>query len=532
MNAPTLRSYQIEAKAAVLKKLAIESTNRQVLMLCTGSGKSVISASIVMDARDKGLRAAFVVPRTVLIDQMSAHLDALGVEHGVQQSDHWRNRPYDPIQLCSAQTLARRGFPNGLDLVVIDEAHLKSKAVIDFITKDRSIKVIGLTATPFSKGMADIYDGIVCSVTQNDLTDLGFIVPLKVYCGVSADMEKILVKSTGEWDAAQMASAQSELVGDVITTWQDKTLKHFGGPVKTIAFGPTVDYCKELAHSFTKAGFRFEVVSYHENGEERKALFDEFRKPDSKIIGLISCEALREGLDVPDVMALIDCHAYRKSRQAVQQMWGRVMRAAPGKDYGLLLDHAGNYIRHGAFLEKIAAEGAKALKGGLKANEAAFKPEKEDKVAEKKKERTCPQCSSLLKLFSNGCSECGWVKPVVPKYIQTTGKMLTAEQVKALSKNQQKKHKAEMNREYASIVATIPQDALIAQLKGYAAERYVDDPTKGGNWVKANFKSITGKWLPNEHTSIEPAQPSVVLMADITAKRKLWAVQQRFKRRF
>jgi superfamily II DNA or RNA helicase len=59
----------------------------------------------------------------------------------------------------------------------------------------------------------------------------------------------------------------------------------------------------------------------------------EFAKPDSSITGLIACDILTKGFDVPDVMIGVSARPFSKSfSQHVQQM-GRVMRAAPGKEF-------------------------------------------------------------------------------------------------------------------------------------------------------------------------------------------------------
>jgi len=59
--------------------------------------------------KEKGNKAAMILDRIVLCNQTSKRLEKYGIDHGVLQSGHWRYRPYENIQVCSAQTLEKRG---------------------------------------------------------------------------------------------------------------------------------------------------------------------------------------------------------------------------------------------------------------------------------------------------------------------------------------------------------------------------------------------------------------------------------------
>jgi hypothetical protein len=80
---------------------------------------------------------AFGVPSISLIDQTFERFVENGidpVEMGVIQGDHVWTRPHAPIQICSAQTLARRGLPD-VDVAVIDEAHLRFEVYDRWMTE-------------------------------------------------------------------------------------------------------------------------------------------------------------------------------------------------------------------------------------------------------------------------------------------------------------------------------------------------------------------------------------------------------------
>jgi ribosomal protein L40E len=105
--------------------------------------------------------------------------------------------------------------------------------------------------------------------------------------------------------------------------------------------------------------------------------------------------------------------------QHVQQM-GRVMRAAPGKEFALWLDHSGNYLRFREDWDDLYDNGVQKLKDeGEKA-----KKELTDKEVE---ERRCPKCSSLWPGRADTCPNCGYTKPRLNMVEQVDGALVEFE---------------------------------------------------------------------------------------------------------
>ncbi len=390
-----LRPYQLESVEGL--RAGIRAGHRcQILCAPTGAGKTVIGAYLLQEVQAKGRKAAFVVDRVALASQTSATFNKYGIWHGLAQSKNTFGRHLD-IQVCSAQTLEKRGFWPDLDLLVIDEAHTMRKQVIEF-AKHSKIPVIGLTATPFAKGLGDIYSNVVNVTTTDLLIEQGFLAPLRVYAAREIDMTGAKVVA-GEWTDREIEERGKAIVGDVVLEWEDKTRKHFGGPVKTIGFSATVAHGEEMCRAFQAAGYDFRQISYKDKDDDHRArLINQFRN--GEIMGLVSCEALAKGFDVPDVMCLICARPYRKSLSSHIQMIGRAMRSFPGKEYALLLDHAGNYV---GFLDETLdffANGVKAL--SKEGRENAVRKEGE----QRKKEIVC-SCGYVLSANMDRCPSCG-----------------------------------------------------------------------------------------------------------------------------
>lgn len=339
-----LYDYQSQAVQALRDNIA-KGIRKQVLCAPTGSGKTVMAAYLLKAAHAKGSRAYFLCDRVALINQTSALLDHYGIPHGVVQASHWRNRPDELIQVASQQTLERRGWPVGVDLMVVDECHTMRQQTTDQIKKTSAV-VLGLTATPFTPGMGQVYEDIVSVTTTNKLIDDGRLAPFTIFAPATIDMDGAKVVG-GEWTDAVAAERAMRIVGDVVENY----LK-FGQGRKFIAFGATVAHCEQMQRELMNAGVRCELYTAYTSDTEREAILNEYRKPNSQIRGLISVAALAKGFDVPDVSCLIIARPLKSSKAEHIQIIGRGLRADPSDPDKkcVIIDHAENCVRFGAFM--------------------------------------------------------------------------------------------------------------------------------------------------------------------------------------
>lgn len=395
----SIELYDFQAEAVEKLRANIRSGIRnQVLCAPTGAGKTVMAAYLLQEAHAKGKRAVFVADRISLIDQTSASFDGFGIPHGVIQANHWRRRPWSKIQIASAQTVARRKWPDPLDLIVVDECHSSYKATINRIAQ-RDAVTIGLTATPFTKGMGRWYDAVVTAQTTTALIEDGFLAPYDVYAASEPDMTGAKV-SAGEWTDAERESRSMPIVGDCVAEY----LKHAPGK-KFICFGSTVAHCEELQRQFLAAGVQTGLYTYLGRGEERAEMVDEFRRPGSYLSGLISVAALAKGFDVPSVECVIVARPLRSSITEHIQMIGRGLRRDPENPTKrcIVLDHAGNTVRFWAQMMEFFEEGAPPLDDGKPKKKSAAEPKKPDP-------RKCPRCHHVHNPRPH-CPMCGHEYP-------------------------------------------------------------------------------------------------------------------------
>jgi DNA repair protein RadD len=484
-----LRDYQ-EAILGKLRQAFIDGHRSVVLVAPTGAGKTEMAMALLSAAAERGNRAAMVLDRVVLCNQTSARLDSYGFDHGVMQAGHWRFRPGERIQVCSAQTLEKRGSMPGMKVLIVDECHNTRKQTMEFIKNNPSVKVVGLTATPFTKGLGKTYTTVVSAISTRELVEKDMLVPLRVFIAKEIDMAGAK-KVAGEWSSAEAEERGIKITGDVVTEWVKKTHEVFGGPRKTVVFAAGVKHAADLAQKFTDAGYNFVSLSYKDDDEFKAEAIKEFSKPDSSIVGLIATDILTKGFDVPDVMIGISARPFSKSLSSHIQQMGRVMRKHPEKQFALWLDHSGNYVRFAEEWEDIYTNGVTELDDGKE------KPKKEP-TQEEKEAAKCPRCNAFWPGRADACACCGFVRPQRNDVTEKPGEL------------------AEYNPAGKKLPGRDERQAFYSQLCGVAAERGY----KRG-WAFHKYREKFG--VDPKGLSDAPAEPTAATMKWVRSRQIAWA---------
>jgi superfamily II DNA or RNA helicase len=409
-----LRDYQQD----ILDKLRngfAAGYDRQILYAPTGAGKTEMAIALLEATRKKLNRGAMVLDRIILCEQTSRRLDFYSIDHGILQAGHWRFKPYEKIQICSAQTLERREELPGLNLLIVDEAHQTRDALKEFIFANPELKVIGLSATPFTKGLGKVYENVISSVTTDELVKRSVLVPLRVFISTEIDMTGAN-KVAGEWSQKETTERGMKITGDIIAEWIKMTHEIFNRPRKTIVFCSGVAHGNDLSRKFAEKGYNFISLSYHDTDTFKREVIEDFSKPDTEIHGLIATDILTKGFDVPDVMIGVSARPFSKSLTSHIQQMGRVMRGSPGKEFALWLDHSGNYLRFKDDWEDVYNNGVQEL-------DDSKEKSKKEKTAKEKQEAVCPSCKALWTSGTDTCTNCGFVVEGRNKIIELAGEL-------------------------------------------------------------------------------------------------------------
>ena len=486
MKAITLYDFQSESVEALRNNIRAGIKN-QILSAATGSGKTVVATYLLEECHNKIKKAIFVADRINLIDQTSAMLDEYAVPHGVIQAQHWRWRPWERIHVASAATLEKRSWPNDTDLIIVDEAHCLRKHVTDRISK-RDCITIGLTATPFTRGLGKFYDAIVTVTTTNKLIAEKYLAPFRIFAASEPDMTGAKIVA-GEWTDEAAAERAMPIIGDCVAEY----LKHGDGK-KFIAFGVNVVHCEEMQKQFLAAGVQCALYTYRTGDEERTQMVREFRKPDSYIRGLISVAALAKGFDVADVEVIIMARPLRSSLSEHIQILGRGLRGDPNNPAKVctVLDHAGNAIRFWNQMHDFFENGAGGLDDGKRREKK--KPEKREK-----KPMKCPVCFTVHDPRPS-CPSCGHQYPKNSYIEHEAGELIALSGGKVFTRED--------------------KQALWAQLRYVLKERGYKD-----GWAAHKFREKTGVW-PRGLEDAE-AEPTTALLNWLRSRQIAYAKRRR-----
>jgi len=440
-----LRSYQLQAIASV--RIAVMQANRALLVMPTGSGKTVVFSEICRLANDKGKKVLILVHRRELVTQASDKLTKAGVQHGIIAAGF---DPSDqPVQVASVQTLIRR-LNSGTftpDLIIIDEAHHAVAGSWDkIIGHFTDAKIIGVTATPSrldGRGLGSHFSTLVSGPSVEQLTKLGFLSPHRVFAPpVIADLSNVKTRA-GDYANDQLSEAMDRptITGDAIGHY-----RRLADGLPAIAFCCSIAHAKSVCESFNKAGYRAKLVTGNMPMEERDEAISGLA--DGRTQVLCSVDVVSEGTDVPAVSAAILLRPTQSEALYLQQV-GRILRPQPGK-IAIVLDHVGSTLKHG-FVDDVRAWSLDS------------KPKRKKNDEPAPSVRQCPMCFAAFKP-QPVCPMCGHEFPVKPKrqLTQREGELKEMRRQDALERIEKKEKRKEIGR-----ARTLPELLALAKKKGY-----------------------------------------------------------------
>jgi superfamily II DNA or RNA helicase len=454
---------------------------------------TILALNYIQQALKKGKRAMFVCDRKTLIAQTSNVAREVGLGyHGIIQANNPMMDLSRPFQIASAQTLMRRGWPQNMDVIVVDEVHSQYKTWVDYVTSDEcKAHVLGLSATPFSTGLGRIFTNLINAATMHDLVNLGILVPMRIFSCRKPNMEGAET-SGGEWTDKAAEERELVIVGDVVREWT-----RFAENRKTIVFGATILHCEEMARQFNEAGIPAATFCADTPDDERARILREFEYGNIRI--LISVEALAKGFDCKDLSCVCDCRPLRKSLSTFIQMVGRGARSSPetGKKDFLLLDFSGNIIRFADDFSRIYFNGLDRLDDGEKLD-------KEIRKDEEKPIKACPKCG--YKPMGKRCVGCGYEPEPKALIEQLPGEM------------------TEIKLKNGKVLAADKVE-LFCQLSTYVKSSSIADPEKREKRVMALYKAIANEWPPREMkaATAPEVQPNRATVNKIKSIYTAWA---------
>lgn len=408
-----LRYYQSEG-IEQLRALMAQGKRRIIRQLPTGGGKTMEIKTICESAAARGKRVCLMAHRQELLEQISRAID---VPHGWIKASKPMASSH-AVQVASVQTLARRKERYGFDLLIVDECHhAKAKQYMDIIQHYENAYVLGFTATPIrldGRGFNDVFEDIVLGPSVAQLVADGYLKPAVYYGPPEKPQLSGIKKTAGDYNNPQLASVmnQSKITGNAIEHYA----KHAAG-IPAILFGVNRVHIQAAAEMFNAAGFRFVAVDGTMDRKIIKRALDDLAA--RRIDGICSCELISEGVDIPAVSAGIMLRPTQSLSLWLQQV-GRCLRPAEGFDKAIILDHAGNTLRHGfAHDERVWT-----LQG---LGEIVSEDNRDRKESDNKKRIQCENCLHIHERALE-CPNCGHLH-IDPSSICGSGELVLMDSV-------------------------------------------------------------------------------------------------------
>lgn len=397
-----LRDYQQRAIDELYQWFADNKTGNPCLVLPTGSGKSHIVAALC-----KGAVQAWPSTRILML----THQKELITQNAERMREHWPNAPLgiysasvgqrdvDSITFAGIQTVAKRAHElEHQDLVIIDECHLLNNAqqgnyrklIADLLEINPSLRVVGLTATPWRLGQGKLTDGdnalfsdLIEPVTVSELIERGFLSLLRSkLTGAKVDTSGIK-KRGGEFIAKDAAEASDAITDEAV----DEIIERAEGRQHWLIFCASVAHAEHVAEAISSHGIKAEYLHGGHTKRQREDILERFTTGQTQ--ALANCAVLTTGFDYPDI-DLVALLRPTMSPSLYVQMVGRGMRLKSNTDHCLVLDFAGNIDRHGPITN-------------------VNPPKERGKGGGDSPIKICPQCSEQLHTSVMVCPDCGHV---------------------------------------------------------------------------------------------------------------------------
>lgn len=347
-------------------RAAMARTKRVLVQAETGSGKTVMGASMIAGSRQKGNTSIFMVPRRELLKQTAKTLREYDLPFSYISSGHQMN-PYAKTFLATTGTLMCRLDKIPIPKVFfIDEAHFAgetNKRVADYFSA-KGAWVIGLTATPEypdGDGMGDCYEEMVCGPDLPWLIENKRLSDYRLFAPSRPDLSGVDIVA-GDYAKGQLAGrmeADAILIGDAVKHYREHAMGRLA-----IGYCTSRKHSQIVAQQFRNNGIPAAHVDGDTPDDEMLRILKAYAR--REILVLTNADLLLFGFDLSAAVGMpvsVECMIDLRptlSRTLQRQKNGRVLRY---KDYpAIILDHGGNAMKHGLPCDKIEWTLEKKLK--------------------------------------------------------------------------------------------------------------------------------------------------------------------------
>lgn len=332
-----LRPYQQQARDRIHAEWDAGHT-RTLLVLPTGTGKTIVFASVAADQVRAGDRVLILAHRGELLEQAADKLQrSTGLVSAVEKAESTCLDSWFRVVVGSVQTLQRTArlerFPQDyFGTIIIDEAHHAItdgyRRILDYFS---GAKVLGVTATPDRgdmRNLGEVFDSLAFEYKLTDAIKEGYLCKIMAQTiPLQLDITSVTM-SGGDYAVGDLGTALDPYLEQIAAEMARRCKSR-----KTVVFLPLIKTSQKFRDLLNAHGFRAAEV----NGQsaDRKEVLADFDA--GKYNVLCNSMLLTEGWDCPSVDCVVVLRP-TKVRSLYSQMVGRGTRLSPGKTDLLLLD--------------------------------------------------------------------------------------------------------------------------------------------------------------------------------------------------
>ena len=337
METMSLRPYQSEA----VKKIEGEwnkGVKKTLLVLPTGTGKTIVFCAIAKDAVMDGRRVLILAHRGELLDQASDKLQkSTGLKCAVEKAEDTCIGSWYRVTVGSVQTLMRESRlkkfpPDYFGTIIIDEAHHSiSDSYQNILNYFADARVLGVTATPDRgdmRNLGQVFDSLAYEYTLPKAIKEGYLSKIKALTiPLQLDISSVGMQS-GDFKSGDLGTALEPYL-EQIAVEMEKVCRDR----KTVVFLPLIRTSQKFRDILNDRGFN--AAEVNGDSSDRAEILKDFN--DGKYNVLCNSMLLTEGWDCPSVDCIVVLRP-TKVRSLFCQMVGRGTRLYEGKDHLLILD--------------------------------------------------------------------------------------------------------------------------------------------------------------------------------------------------
>ena len=340
-----LRPYQEAARAAIHGEWD-QGHKRTLLVLPTGTGKTIVFAAVAEDQVRRGERVLVLAHRGELLEQAAQKIGTVsGLGCAVEKAEQSSAGSWYRITVGSVQTLMRekrldRFEPDHYGTIIVDEAHhILSDSYQRVLDHFPDANILGVTATPDRGDMRNLgqyFDSLAYEYRITQAIKDGYLCKIKAQTiPLKLDMSGVSTQA-GDYKAAD--------VGHALDPYLDKIadeMRTYCAGRKTVVFLPLIETSRRFCALLQARGIR--AAEVNGNSDDRAEILADFAAGEYDV--LCNSMLLTEGWDCPSVDCIVVLRP-TKIRSLYCQMIGRGTRLAPGKDHLLVLDFLWHTTRH------------------------------------------------------------------------------------------------------------------------------------------------------------------------------------------